>query len=159
MKISLIAAMAQNRVIGRGLDIPWKIPGEQLLFKRLTESKVLVMGRKTFDSLRQPLPNRTTIVVTRKENYAIGGCLAAPSYEAALNIARDLASEVFVAGGAEIYRSALPGAHTIHLTTISQPFDGDVFFPEIPAEFSVTYSQEIAASIPYRYEVYERSNL
>lgn len=158
MKISLIAAMAQNRVIGRGLDIPWKIPGEQLLFKRLTENKVLIMGRKTFDSLGRPLPNRTTIIVTRQENYAIAGCLVAPSYEAALHLATNLASEVFVAGGAQIYRSAMPGAHAIHLTTISKPFDGDVFFPEIPGDFSVIYSQEIEASIPYRYEVYERSN-
>ncbi|MGD9011794.1 MAG: dihydrofolate reductase, partial [Desulfobacterales bacterium] len=77
MKISLIAAMAKNRVIGRQGDIPWKIPGEQKIFKRITLGHAVIMGRKTFESLKQPLPQRTNIIVTRQQDYVAEGCIVA----------------------------------------------------------------------------------
>ena len=127
--VSLVAAMARNRVIGNGPVIPWMIPGEQKIFRRLTEGKVIVMGRKTYESIGRPLPNRTTIVISRQAEYAAQGCLVAPSFEVALELGQALSEELIVAGGAEVYRSALPYADQIHLTTIDQDFAGDATFP------------------------------
>jgi len=157
LQLSLVAAMGSNRVIGNGPDIPWKIPGEQKIFRRLTEGKTIVMGRKTFDSIGKPLPNRTTIIVTRNPGYVIAGCLVAHSLDEAIAMASKLGPELLIAGGAEIYAQALPRADRLYLTEIHQAFDGDAFFPAFSAaEFNQVSTEEIEASIPYAFSVYER---
>lgn len=154
--ISLVAAMARNRVIGNGPEIPWKVPGEQQIFRRLTEGKVIVMGRKTYESIGRPLPNRTTIVISRKEGYVAHGCLTASSFQLAMELGMTLGGELVVAGGAEVYRLALPYADRIHLTTLEQAFDGDATFPEVSEDFVMTSTEDVDALIPYTYAIYER---
>ncbi|HXO21318.1 MAG TPA: dihydrofolate reductase [Thermoanaerobaculia bacterium] len=129
-RISLIAAMAENRVIGRGGALPWRLPADLRRFKRLTLGHTLVMGRKTFEAIGRPLPGRATVVVTRREGYAPEGVAVAHSIgEALAQAAKAVGEEIFVAGGAEIYRQTLPLAARIFLTVIAAEIPGDAFFP------------------------------
>jgi dihydrofolate reductase len=129
-RISLIVAMAKNRVIGANNRIPWHVPGEQKLFKQITMGHHIVMGRKTYESIGKLLPGRTTVIVTRQTGYAVPGAIIAHSLQDAVNAAaRD--QEIFVIGGAEIFRDALPSADRIHLSVIDQEPEGDVVMPEI----------------------------
>jgi dihydrofolate reductase len=131
MKISLIAAMARNRVIGRDNRLPWRLPPDLKRFKELTMGHTLLLGRKTFESIGRPLPGRTMLVVSRQTGYSPDGVQVAHSVEEALDRAREAGeSELFVAGGAEIYRQTLPVADRLHLTRIEEDFSGDVCFPE-----------------------------
>ena len=125
----IIAAVAANGVIGRGLHIPWKAPEDLAYFKRTTTGHTLVMGRRTFESLGKPLPNRTTIVVTRDPKWQAAGCLLAGSLEQAIKLA-PLDKTCFICGGAAIYREALTLCDTLLLTELNLGFIGDVFFPE-----------------------------
>jgi dihydrofolate reductase len=133
MRISLIAALAANRVIGRGDTLPWRLPADLKRFKRLTTGHPLILGRKTYESVGRPLPERTNIVVTRQEGYAPPGVRVVRSIDEALAAAAHApgADEVFVAGGGEIYRQTLPIADRLHLTHIEETFPGDVYFPEL----------------------------
>ena len=131
MRISLIAAMGSNRAIGIDNGLPWRLPADLRRFKALTMGHVLVMGRKTFESVGRPLPGRTNIVVTRRPDYASPGIEVAHSVEDALERAvRSEAAEVFIAGGEEIFRQTLDRADRMHLTWIEKDFPGDTFFPE-----------------------------
>ena len=132
--VSLIAAIARNRVIGAGPDIPWRLPGDQQRFKRLTMGRPLIMGRKTHESIGRPLPGRRNIVVSRRKGYEAPGCEVATSCEQALAMAGD--GEVFVIGGADLYQAALPRADRLHLTFVDLAAVGDVLFPEYdPADW------------------------
>ena len=155
MRISLVAAMAKNRVIGNGPDIPWRIPGEQKIFRRLTEGGIVAMGRKTFESIGRTLPNRETVVITRQPAYIASGCTIVTSFEAAVEFAAARGNELFVAGGAEIYALAIARADRIYLTEIDREFEGDARFPEIGSSFSLVEAQQVAAEIPYTFKVYE----
>ncbi len=157
MRISLIAAVAEGGVIGRAGTIPWKIPGEQKLFRRITYGHTLIMGRKTHEDIGRPLPGRVNIVVSRNPDFRPAGCLRAESLEEALALRPPQESEVFVIGGAELFRQALPLADRIYLTEIPLKIVGDVFFPEIPEDFTLTESQTFAGSCPYTLKIYERS--
>ena len=129
MNVALVAAMTEDRVIGRGNGLPWHLPEDLRHFKRLTLGHPVVMGRKTWESVGTPLPGRHNIVVTRQRGYQADGADVAPSLQAALGLVRD-EPEVFVVGGAEIYAQALPLADTIHLTVIhTRDVPGDVHFP------------------------------
>ncbi|HWM90344.1 MAG TPA: dihydrofolate reductase [Thermoanaerobaculia bacterium] len=131
MKISLIAAMAANRVIGRDNRLPWRLPADLRRFKALTMGHTLLLGRRTFESIGRPLPGRSMLVVTRQEGYAPEGVRVVHSVEEALALAREAGeSELFVAGGSQIYRQTLPAADRLHLTRIEEDFPGDVYFPE-----------------------------
>ena len=130
-RISLIAAMAANRAIGIDGRLPWHLPADLKHFKALTMGHTLVMGRKTYESLRGPLPWRTTIVITRQAGYAPPGVQVARSLDEALTLAEGTeGEEVFVAGGEEIFRLALDVADRIYLTRIDRDYPGDTFFPE-----------------------------
>ena len=125
--------MAENRVIGRDGDVPWHLPADLRFFKRLTLGHTVVMGRKTFDSIgRRPLLGRRNIVVTRQPRFAASGVEVAHSLSQALQLA-DGEQEVFVAGGSDIYRLALPIADRLYLTVVHADVDGDVRFPEFDA--------------------------
>ncbi len=126
----LIAAVAANGVIGADGALPWRLPEDLQYFKRVTQGHAVVMGRKTWASIGKPLPGRKNVVVTRQTAFAAPGASVAPSLEAALALCREQAL-VFVIGGAELYRAALPLADGLLLTEIRRDYPGDTHFPEI----------------------------
>jgi len=131
MRLSVVVAVSENGVIGRGGDIPWRLPDDQKFFKELTIGHTLVMGRATFQSIGRVLPGRTTIVVSRDDAYAAEGALLAHSLDEALELAeKSGASEVFVVGGAAIYEAALPRAHRLFVTRVHAVIEGDTRFPD-----------------------------
>ena len=157
MLISLIAAMASNRVIGHQGDIPWKIPGEQKMFKEITMGHTVIMGRKTFESLGRPLPGRTNIVITRKIDYQAPGCIIAHDLDGALSVCPAEENEAFICGGGQLYHLTLPMADKIYLTVLPKEIAGDTYFPEISeAEFQRTQSKLIDGDEPYSFYIYER---
>jgi len=159
MLISLIVAMASNHVIGRQGDIPWKIPGEQKMFKEITLGHVVIMGRKTYESLACPLPGRTNIVVTRQTDYQAPGCIIAPDLAGAIKSCPNNESEAFIIGGGLLYHEALILADRIYLTMIPREIPGDTFFPKIPeAEFEITKSEFVDGVEPYHFYIYQRTN-
>ena len=136
MKIAMIAAVAENNAIGINNKMPWYLPGDLRYFKAVTMGKPIIMGRKTFDSLRKPLPGRTNIVITRDQDWQHEGVKVVHSLDEALALAEDIAlingnEEVMVIGGAQIYVQALDKADRLYLTRVYQSFEGDAFFPEI----------------------------
>ena len=134
--IALVAAMAENHVIGAGGDIPWRLKGEQAHFKAVTMGKPVIMGRKTWESLpRRPLPGRKNIILTQKKNYTAAGGETVASIETALLSAGSV-EEAAVIGGEQIYRLFLPHADILHLTLVHAEVQGDAFFPAYdPAEW------------------------
>ena len=159
MRISLIAAMAKNRVIGQKGDIPWKILGEQKLFKKITLGHAVIMGRKTFESLKQPLPQRTNIIITRQRDYTAPGCIIVHDLAQALDSCPQNEDEAFIIGGGQLYQAAFAQADRIYLTVIPRDIAGDTYFPVVaPNEFRVIESKRIAAAgvEPYDFFIYER---
>jgi len=155
-EIIIIAAMAKNRVIGRGNTIPWHIPGEQQRFKRLTMGHVLVMGRRTHESIGRVLPGRRTIIISRQKNFAAAGCTVVQSLDAALGLCRG-DEKVFIAGGGEIFRLALPLADAIYLSILHREVAGEILFPEFSeAEFPLAESEEVSGPAPYTFAIYRR---
>lgn len=156
--IILIAAMDADRAIGRGNDIPWRIPGEQKAFRELTMGNSLIMGRMTYLSLPRPLPGRHCIVLSRSGFTHPTNVLSATSIEAALSLASTLpGSEITVGGGQEIYELFLPLANRIHLTVLNAAFGGDRFFPALPDDdFAVASAEEVDGPLPYTRFIYER---
>jgi dihydrofolate reductase len=146
-RISLIVAMSRNRVIGRNNAIPWRIPAELARFKQLTMGHHIVMGRKTWESIGRLLPGRTTIILTRNPDLRVQGALIAASLPQALRLAAQ-DDEIFVIGGAEIFRLALPLAQRIYLTTVQIDIDGDTFMPPIdPAAWRCVKSEPHPADL------------
>lgn len=135
MIISLIAAVAENRVIGKNNDLPWKLPDDMKFFMETTKGHYVIMGRKNYDSLHpkfKPLPNRTNIVVTRQQNLQAPGCIIVNDVNKGINIAKENnESELFIIGGAEIYKLTLPVANRLYLTEVKAIVDGDTYFPEV----------------------------
>ncbi len=128
--ISLIVAAATNGTIGSDGELPWHLPDDLRNFKRLTTGKPIVMGRKTFDSIGRPLPDRRNVVITRDPDFVAAGCDVVTSPEAALELLRDVA-EIMVIGGGQIYGVFLPLADRVYLTRVRAEVDGDVVFPEL----------------------------
>jgi dihydrofolate reductase len=142
-EIIAIAAVASNGVIGAGNDIPWRIPADWQRFKALTMGNVLIMGRKTYDSIGRPLPGRTTFVITRDRLWRGEGVRAVPSVDEALDQALLLDSQmIFVAGGGEIYRAAWKRLTGLEITEVEQDPDGEVTFPEIDLDEWIESSRE-----------------
>jgi dihydrofolate reductase len=126
--ISIIVALAKNRVIGIENRLPWHLPGDMQWFRRNTLGKAVVMGRKTWDSIGKPLPDRRNIVVTRDAAFSAPGCTVVHSLDAALAAAGE--GEVMVMGGEAIYRQVLPRADRLYLTLVDAEVHGDAWFPE-----------------------------
>lgn len=126
--VSLVAAMTENRVIGKAGGLPWHLPDDLRHFKRLTVDHTVIMGRKTFDEIRRPLANRRNVVVSRNPAFRPPGVTVVPSLEEALALGAT-EREVFVIGGGEIYRAALPHADRIYLTVVHADVAGDTWFP------------------------------
>jgi dihydrofolate reductase len=129
-RVSIVAALARNRAIGRNNTMPWRLPEDLKRFKRLTMGHAVIMGRKTFESIGSALPGRSNIVITRARDWSPSGCIVVHSLEAALAAGGE-SREAFVIGGAQIYALALPYAQHLHLTEIERDFEGDTFFPEL----------------------------
>lgn len=131
MIISMIAAVSENGVIGRDGKVPWKLPADLKLFKRLTMGHYLIVGRKTWESIGHPLPGRTMIVLSKQPDFKAEGCLTAASLRNAIKIAQAAGEdEVFIGGGAVIYEQALPLADRMYLSRVHGNSRGDTFFPE-----------------------------
>jgi dihydrofolate reductase len=128
--ISIIVAVAENNVIGRDNQLIWHISEDLKRFKELTMGHHIIMGRKTWESIGRPLPGRKSIIVSRNANFKAEGAAVAGSLLEAIDYAKN-DTEVFIIGGGEIYRGALPLAHKLYLTKVHRRFEGDVFFPEI----------------------------
>lgn len=135
MIVSLIAALSENRVIGKNNDLPWRLPDDMKYFMDTTSGHYVIMGRKNYQSLPEkfrPLPNRTNIVITRSRDFSAPGCKVVQSLTDALEIARKANQrEVFIIGGAEIYALSLPHAHRLYLTEIKAEVAGDTYFPNV----------------------------
>src|SRR3990172_4917330 len=122
MRLSLIVAMAENRVIGRDNALPWRLPGDLPRFKRITMGRPIIMGRRNHESIGRVLPGRTNIIITRQRDYRVDGAVVCHSFDEAIERCGD-ADEAFVIGGAEIYRIALPRVDRMYMTLIHQPVD------------------------------------
>ncbi len=157
MTVHIIAARSKNNVIGRGSEIPWRVKGEQKLFKEITMNGTLIMGRITFESIGKPLPGRTTIIVTRNPAYHQANCMVSTSLEDALEEAQLLDKPIYIAGGGEIYQQALGLADVVHLTTINAEIEGDVLFPSFPTpDFKLIEEKQFESNIDYTYQKFER---
>lgn len=146
--VTLIAAVAENRVIGNGPDIPWRLPSDFAHFKRTTLGKPLIMGRKTFESIGRPLPGRTNIIVTRQKGYQPDGVIVLDSLDAAIEHGKtialaDGADAVMVAGGAQIYCQAMDIADKLIISHVDLQPEGDALFPTIDPEI-----WEMAENVP-----------
>ena len=145
MKLALIAAYSQNRVVGNDNKLPWHLPEDLQYFKRCTSGKAIIMGRKTFDSIGRPLPNRTNIVITRNEAFQAEGVKVVSSLAQAIELAAAVnevngVEEVMIIGGATIYELALPLADRLYLTHVHANIEGDAYFPQV--DFSGWYETQ-----------------
>lgn len=130
--ITVIAAIAENNALGKNNDLIWHLPADLKRFKTVTTGNYILMGRNTFESIGKPLPNRTTIIITRNKNYLKDGCLIAHSLEEALEMAKKQ-EQIFIIGGAQIYKETLAKdlADQLDITLVHKEFDADVYFPII----------------------------
>jgi dihydrofolate reductase len=159
--ISIIAAMAKNRVIGAHNAIPWHLPGELKMFKSITMGHHIVMGRNTWESIGRLLPGRTTVIVSRQHDYKIAGAIVAPSLDDAIAACGD-DDEIFVIGGGQLYAAALPRANRIYLTEVDAVVDGDTYMPDIDltdwrASAIKTHAADDKNPYSYKLTVYDRT--
>lgn len=152
MIISMIAAMAQDRVIGKDNQMPWHLPADFAWFKRCTMGKPVVMGRKTYQSIGRPLPGRTNIVISRDSSLSIEGVTVVASIEQALAAAGDV-EEVMIIGGGSIYQRCLAQADKLYLTFINAKVEGDTQFPDWGDAYQETYREAYAADEKNRYDM------
>ncbi len=154
--ISLIAAVSKNNVIGNKGLIPWHIKGEQKRFKELTTGRTIIMGRKSFEEIGKPLPNRKTVLISSTKRIEAKNCITAASLKEALKAAEG-EDEIFIAGGGRVYEEAMLYADKIYLTVIDLVTEGDTFFPDFDKSvFAKVYEERIEGEIPYTYYTYER---
>ncbi len=144
MILSLIEAIGENRELGHHGKLPWHLPADFQRFKAMTRGHTVIMGRKTYESIGRPLPERTNIVITRDQSYMAPGCIVVHSFDEAL--AKAQGDEVFVIGGAQVYAEAMPRADRLYITHVQGSFEADTFFPEIPmSEWKVMQQEEVPA--------------
>ncbi|GEO08602.1 dihydrofolate reductase [Segetibacter aerophilus] len=162
MSLSLIVAATTNNVIGKNNDLPWRLPNDMKYFKNTTWGMPVIMGRKTFQSMTEPLAGRTNIVITRQTNWKPEGAVVVNNLSDALFVAKDADSkEVFVIGGGEIFKDAIKKADRIYMTRIHTILDGDAHFPEIEEKkWKLISKRDCFADekhkFDYSFEVWER---
>ncbi|WP_080845725.1 dihydrofolate reductase [Cytobacillus gottheilii] len=152
--ISLMWAMDENGVIGKDNQLPWHLPEDLKFFKRTTMGRPIVMGRKTWDSIGRPLPGRENIVITRDRQFTCDDCTVFYSLEEMLTYCSNM-EEVFVIGGAEIFKQILPAADRLYITSIHETFEGDTYFPDLDLSQWTLQSREQGIKDeknPYDYE-------
>ncbi|MGZ3744159.1 MAG: dihydrofolate reductase [Pseudobdellovibrionaceae bacterium] len=163
MILTHVTAMAQNHVIGSHNKLPWSIPEDLKFFRETTRGHIMIMGRKTFDSIgAKPLPQRFHIVITRQDLQSSHPLVKyVKTLEEALEAARPLTAEwgeeVFIVGGGEIYKQSLPIVDKIYLTVIHQNFEGDTYYPEIPLDkFKLTHKVDRSEPVPFSFLTYTK---
>ena len=153
--IALIVAYSKNRVIGLNGKIPWNIKGEKSRFKELTTGNAVIMGRRTFEEIGKPLPNRTTIVISNTKTFSADNCFTARSLDEAIKLVAD--KDIFISGGEKLYKEALPIVEKMYITEVDYETAGDTFFPTFDKSL---FMEEVVASfnddIPYKYLTYTR---
>lgn len=160
--LSLLVAADENNVIGKNNQLPWHLPNDLKYFKNQTWGMPILMGRKTFESIGKPLQGRKSIVITRNDDWQHEDVKVVHSIDEAIGAARDFAvKEIFVIGGAQIFKTSLPRAHRVYLTRIHHTFEGDVYFPDLPVtEWIRVRSKYCDADeknlYPHTFEVWER---
>lgn len=153
--IALIVAYAENRVIGNKGCIPWKIKGEQKRFKELTTGNVVVMGRRSFEEIGKPLPNRTTIVVSLTKTFEGENYYTVGSLQEAIELAGD--RDIYISGGARLYAEAIDLVDKMYITEIEADIEGDTYFPDFEEElFDKEVVERFEGEIPYTYVTYTR---
>jgi len=160
--ISFIVAADENNVIGKNNQLPWHLPGDMKYFKNQTWGMTVIMGRKSLESLGKPLQGRKNIVVTRNKDWKTEGAEVAHSIDEAIELARQTGvNEIFIIGGAQIFKETMPIANRIYLTRIHHRFEGDAYFPEVPAaEWNLVKSRfcdvDEKNKYPHTFQVWER---
>lgn len=160
MTVTLIAAVADDRVIGRSNALPWYLPADLRRFKRLTSGHTVVMGRKTYESVGRPLPDRRNIVISSSKDFRPPGVSVVSSLDDALMLAKD-DGDVFVIGGARVFEAALPLGDRLELTRVHAAIPGDVFFPAWnPSDWTLVSEENHPADernqYPYSFQTFER---
>jgi dihydrofolate reductase len=163
MIVSHITAISKNRVIGKDNKLPWHLPEDLKFFRDKTKNHLMIMGRKTFESFPSPLPCRFHIVITRNPDfkYEHPNVMVVKSLEAALSLAKTLCKEwgeeIFIIGGGEIYRQSMDMADRIFITIIHKEFEGDAYYPEIPADkFQLLEQKDFSESLPFSFQTWEK---
>jgi dihydrofolate reductase len=159
MTVTIVVAISENHAIGRDNKLLWYLPNDLKHFKQITTGHTVIMGRKTYESVGKPLPNRRNIIITRQA-ISIAGCEVVNSIDAALALCADQ-QEVFIVGGAEIYKQAIHLTDRIYLTVVHKEFEGDSFFPEINKQewsevFREDHDPDEKNLLPYSFITYER---
>ena len=169
-RLTIVAAVASNLALGKNNQLLWHLPADLQFFKKTTLNHPIIMGRKTYESIGRPLPRRLNIVISRQLDLQIDGCVVVPNLRAAIALAEqmehqpaEIAPEIFIIGGGDIYAQALPLAQRMVLTEVKRDFDADVFFPA----FDQTQWQEISrepnhdetTGLDYDFVNYHRLNL
>ena len=153
--IALIVAFAKDQVIGNKGCIPWKIKGEQKRFKELTTGNVVIMGRRSYEEIGKPLPNRSTIVISSTKNYDGENCMTAKSVAEAIEMAGE--RDIYISGGARVYEEALPLVEKMYITEVDLEVDGDTYFTPFDKEqFIKEIDERFEGEIPYTYVTYTR---
>jgi len=155
MIISIIAAMDENRIIGRGNRLPWHLPVDLRRFRMLTPGPPIIMGRKTYESIGKPPDGRKNIGITRQPAYCAQGCIVVHDLLSAFEACGDV-EEAFVLGGETLFRDVLPLADKVYLTVVRTRVEGDARFPAIPDEFELVSRQEAHDVFPLEFLLYER---
>jgi dihydrofolate reductase len=162
MTLSHIVAVSQNDVIGVNNDLPWDIPEDMKFFRDKTKGKALIMGRKTFESVGHPLPNRLSVVVTRQKNYkSAPGVVIQPDIQSAIEYCKGQVSkygdEIFIIGGGEIFKETMDIVDVIYLTRIHKEFAGDIKYPKIDAKkFELIEQRDREDPVPFSFLTYAR---
>ncbi|MGN1148262.1 MAG: dihydrofolate reductase [Lachnospiraceae bacterium] len=157
--IALIVAYTRNRVIGNKGQIPWRIKGEQRRFRELTTGNVVIMGRKSYEEIGHPLPNRFTVVVSNTASFEEENCTTAASLKQAIEKAQRLrpGENIYISGGAGLYREAIDLVEKMYITEVDADIEGDTYFPEFDTNLFVKEIDErVEGEIPYTYVTYTR---
>ncbi|GGD20208.1 dihydrofolate reductase [Flavobacterium orientale] len=161
--ITIIAAAAENRALGKDNDLIWHLPDDFKRFKQLTTGHYIIMGRKTFESFPKPLPNRTHVIITRQKNYDAPNCIVVSSLKKAIALCPS-DENLFIIGGGEIYAQSMDIAHKIELTRVHHSFEADTFFPEIPESDWILHHEEYHPKdekhkFDFTYQTYLKKNI
>lgn len=158
--IALIVAYAKNRVIGNKGQIPWRIKGEQTRFRELTTGNVVIMGRRSYEEIGRPLPNRYTIVVSGTKKFEAENCSTVSSLKEAINLVKEKCFEdknIYVSGGAGLYKEAIEIVEKMYITEIDAVIEGDTYFPEFDeGEWEKNIDLHVHGDLPYDYVTYTR---
>ena len=157
--ISLIVAYDKNRLIGKAGAMPWYIPGELKRFRQLTENNIVIMGRKTYLALSKPLPDRINIVLSRSENFSGENLYTTDSLSSAIAMAQENwpEKEIFIGGGANLYKQVIDIVDTMYITEIDAEFEGDTYFPDFDeSNFIKEINGHFESTVPYTYVTYTR---